>query len=126
MFISDVLPLVDALSWSCIAASFRLEDGNSGIYFEAADGKLIAATPSVGISNTFMADEVSQWTAMEFMGEKSDDEIGLAWEEAKRDYAQLIISSARESGLGSAVGIAHQPLTVRVYCYDEVLIEQCV
>jgi hypothetical protein len=126
LFIADSLPIANFKKWDAIGASFRLEDGNGGIFFETQDGQFIDAMPVVRISNEFMEEEVSQWTTLEFMGEKSDDEIGLAWEEAKRDYAQMITSSARESGLGSVVDIAHQPLTFRVYCYDELVTEQCI
>lgn len=126
LFIADSLPISNFKKWDAIGASFRLEDGNGGIHFETHDGQFIDAMPVVRISNEFMEEEVSQWTTLEFMGEKSDDEIGKEWEEAKLHYAQMIISSARESDLGTAVGIAHQPLTVRVYCYEELVLEECV
>ena len=126
LFVSDVLPIADSVPWRAIGAAFRLEDGNSSIFFESMDGRFIDALPSVRIANEFMEDEVSQWTAREYNAEMTAEDVQSAWEEATRDFANIVVRSAIAAGIGSAVDLAHQPLAIRVYCYDEVVLEQCV
>lgn len=123
LIMRDILPVAVNHPWRFIEASYRMEDGGSGILFKNSKQEYIDAIPPVRIFNGHLSEEVDILGLALDMGEIGESEMQTSWDEIVSAYSKIILKSALDAGLPEAVDDSHRPFTFQILCYDTLVLE---